>query len=546
MTTKKITISAYLLTRLHELGIKHIFGMPGDYNLLFLDQIIQDGQLKWIGTCNELNAAYASDGYARINGMSALLTTFGVGELSAINGIAGAFAEYVPIIHVVGMPATHLQENHMLLHHTLGNGRFDIFSNMYKEITVAQTILSKENAAVEIDDALMTAWLKKRPVYIGISANICKHEIDAPKEALVLKYPSSNQLALNEFIERASNLIKQAKSPVVLIDKCIQAQKATPLILEFLQKTGLPFATLSMGKAILDETHPQFIGVYNGKFGDQNIQQQVENSDCLIAFGALLSDFNTAGFTANIGEKIAIEIHGYWARFQQSYYKDVVFVESIPSLIKQLENYHYSEKMPAKKMERLICEDKPFTHQRFWKLMGNFLEKDVIVIAETGTSMFGVLETIMPAGTTFISQPLWGSIGYATGALLGACLAAPKRQVILFVGDGSLQLTVQELSTIARLQLTPTIFLINNNGYTIERVIHGAEMEYNDIQSWRYTELPKIFSDNVWTVSVKTEKELENALQERKKHANKLALIELIMEKMDAPLSLIKASENYR
>ena len=136
------TVSTYLLDRLSELGIEHIFGVPGDYNLAFLDDVIAHEKLEWIGNCNELNAAYAADGYARIKGIAALITTFGVGELSAINGIAGSYAENVPVIKITGTPTTTVMENGELVHHTLGGGKFNHFSNMYREITVAQTKLT--------------------------------------------------------------------------------------------------------------------------------------------------------------------------------------------------------------------------------------------------------------------------------------------------------------------------------------------------------------------------------------------------------------------
>src|SRR3989338_10737001 len=165
----KITIGDYLLLRLKELGIDDIFGVPGDYNLGFLDQIAAYKGMEWIGTCNELNGAYASYGYARIKGVGALVTTFGVGELSAINGIAGAYAEYVPVVHIVGVPATSIRANKSMVHHTLGDGRFNVFSDMYADITMAQTLLSENNAAAEIDRVLTVCWLKKRPVYIARS-----------------------------------------------------------------------------------------------------------------------------------------------------------------------------------------------------------------------------------------------------------------------------------------------------------------------------------------------------------------------------------------
>lgn len=538
-----MTLGDYLLTRLKELGADHIFGVPGDYNLGFLDQIIKFKGLEWVGTCNELNGAYAADGYARMKGIGVLVTTFGVGELSAINGIAGAYAEYAPVVHIVGLPSTSIQANRSCVHHTLGDGRFKVFCEMYKAVTAYQTILSQDNAPQEIDKALKMAWLKKRPVYIGVPSDLSYKTIPAPQSSLDLSYPQSNPDAVNEVASRTVLFLEKAKSPVVLIDICAQSHPMKPLILDLLNQTGLPFATMNMGKAIINESHPQFIGNYNGDFSTEGVQKRVESSDCIISFGSLLSDFNTGGFTTKMNANATVEIHSYYTRIHQSRYEDVGFKEVINSLITRLKEYRYSGKITSPQVEKISFADKPLTHQRLWHLLSSYLEKETIVIAETGTSMFGACEMKMPDEARFISQTLWASIGYSVGALLGVCLAKPQHQVILFVGDGSFQLTAQEVSTLERHHLSPTIFLIDNDGYTVERVIHGADMAYNDIQHWNYSELPEVFGNSAWTTTVTTEMELQKALQERKQYLKKMALITLKMEKMDAPAALIKISQ---
>lgn len=171
------TVADYLLDRLAGCGIGHLFGVPGDYNLQFLDHVIDHPTLRWVGCANELNAAYAADGYARMSGAGALLTTFGVGELSAINGIAGSYAEYVPVLHIVGAPCSAAQQRGELMHHTLGDGDFRHFYRMSQAISVASAILDEQNACFEIDRVLgemlphagqdtsccPPTWRKKRP-----------------------------------------------------------------------------------------------------------------------------------------------------------------------------------------------------------------------------------------------------------------------------------------------------------------------------------------------------------------------------------------------
>lgn len=546
MKLQKITVGQYLLNRLAELGARHIFGVPGDYNLGFLDQIENHSKLKWVGNCNELNAAYAADGYARVKGIAAVVTTFGVGELSAINGIAGAFAEYVPVVNIVGMPSLSTQKEHALVHHTLGTGDFHVFANMFSKVTTSHTVLNQFNPAREIDRVLEECWIRKRPVYIGIPSDITSFEIEVEEKPLELDYPDSVPDAITEAVERTAKLIEQAKQPVFLADICAIRHPMKNMIEKLINITNIPIATMNMGKGIINESHPNFLGMYNGNFSTEGVQDVVENSDCLVSFGTVLSDFNTGGFSCKLNASVTIEVHSSYVKVKHSVYENLYFKDFIPALIKRLENYKHPQdiRKPATQKKESNDKTKAITHENFWKCMSDFYPKNSIIMGETGTSMFGTLASAIPEGAIYIAQPLWASIGYTVGALLGAALAAPDRQAILFIGDGSFQLTAQEVSTMLRQKLTPIIFLLNNDGYTIERVIHGPTMEYNDIQMWNYAELPKIFDNkHVWSIKVKDQGELDKALQELNDHKDKMRFIEVMMDRNDAPAALVKIGE---
>ncbi|MEM1243434.1 MAG: alpha-keto acid decarboxylase family protein [Pseudomonadota bacterium] len=536
----RITIGDYLLQRLAELQIKHVFGVPGDYNLGFLDQIVNFNDLNWVGNCNELNAAYAADGYARINGMSALVTTFGVGELSAINGIAGAYAEYVPIVNIVGMPSTITQAQKSLVHHTLGTGDFNVFLQMFTKVTIAQAIINPQNAARQIDRVLQIGFIKKRPVYIGLPSDITYKEIEVELKPLQLAYPKSNLQAVNEAVNRTIGILTNVKKPVFLADICAVRHPMKPHILKLIEKTGIPFATMNMGKGIIDESHPLFLGNYNGDFSSEGVQQRVESSDCIISFGTILSDFNTGGFTTKLSANVTIEIHSNYVQLKHSIYPDLYFADFIPALTAGLKGIKFAEVVTEKTIPVYTATQEAIKQERFWLRMSEFLQSEDIVLAETGTSLFGSLGIKIPDKVTYICQALWGSIGYSVGSLLGATLAAPDKRVILFVGDGSFQLTAQEVSTMLRYKTKPIIFLINNDGYTIERVIHGPRMTYNDIQMWQYAKLPTMFNGAVWSTQVKTELELETAINELDKHRQELCFVEIFMDIDDVPEILRK------
>ena len=173
MTTAR-TVADHLVDRLAELGVDRMFGVPGDYSLALLDHVTHHPTVRWTGCTNELNAGYAADGYGRMRGIAALCTTFGVGELSAINAITGSYAEHVPVVHVVGAPALAKQAEHRALHHSLGDGEFGHFMAMHEAITCARAALTADNAVVEIDRVLTEVRDRRLPGYLLVPADVAQ------------------------------------------------------------------------------------------------------------------------------------------------------------------------------------------------------------------------------------------------------------------------------------------------------------------------------------------------------------------------------------
>ncbi|MGH0429664.1 alpha-keto acid decarboxylase family protein [Bacillus hominis] len=548
------TVSTYLLDRLYELGIEHIFGVPGDYNLAFLDDVIAHENLEWIGNCNELNAAYAADGYARIKGIAALITTFGVGELSAINGIAGSYAENVPVIKITGTPTTKVMENGELVHHTLGDGKFDHFSNMYREITVAQTNLIAEHAAEEIDRVLRACWNEKRPVHINLPIDVYNKPINKPTEPILNNPILSNKVAFDKMLLHATSKINNAKKPVILADFEVNRFHAEEDLQHFVEKTGFPIATLSMGKGIFPEKHSQFIGVYSGDVSSPYLRKRIDESDCIISIGVKLTDTITGGFTQGFTKEQVIEIHPYTVKIIDKKYGPVLMQDVLQHLSASIE--HRSEEIleiqpfisaSSSITEEFLPKKRNVTQKRFWQQMYHFLKENDVLIAEQGTPYFGSAAIPLPNNTTYVGQPLWGSIGYTLPALLGTQLADLSRRNILIIGDGSFQLTVQELSTMLRHNLKPIIFLINNNGYTVERAIHGQNQPYNNIQMWDYNKFPNVFGskEKSLTFKVENETELTEVLSKITFNQNRLIFIEVVMSQGDQPELLAKLGKRF-
>jgi pyruvate decarboxylase/indolepyruvate decarboxylase len=304
-----------------------------------------------------------------------------------------------------------------------------------------------------------------------------------------------------------------------------------------------------MGKALLEETHPQYIGIYNGAVSEDYVQRRIEDADCVLSIGTYLTDFNTGKFSAQLAPGRTIEVHGQYLKIKGALYNNVAMHDFLPALSKRLQHRDAISLDIKPVQENLNAgfttsfqpnSSAPIKQERFWQRLAHFFKEDDIVVAEIGVAFFGALLVPFPKGTTFVGQLLWASIGYSLGAVLGCAVAAPQRRSILFIGDGSFQMTPQELSTLLRYDLKPVIFLINNDGYTIERDIHGEEMPYNDIQRWNYHKLHEVFGDNGWGIKVSTESELDSALQQAEQNRGSLAFIEVVMDKMDNPEILLK------
>jgi TPP-dependent 2-oxoacid decarboxylase len=543
----EITVAECLLSRLKEIGVDHLFGVPGDFVLGFFNQLM-NSDVSYVGTCNELNAAYAADGYARVRGIGAFASTYGVGELSAINGVAGAFAEKVPVVAITGSPATVHFRTRSLLHHTLGD--YQVPLRMYEKITTASTqLVSGETAPAEIDRVLSACLAHQRPVYISLPSDVVRMKCRRPSAFVFPTHAPSDQEALREAIAETLGLLDGSKRPVVIGGVEVKHFKLQEEFAALLDKTGFPYVTMMLAKGVLSEHHPQFIGLFEGDRSREYVRARVETADCILQLGELLTDFNTGGFTTHLDDEKTIRANIRSVEIKHHHYENVYLGDFILGLTQRL-----SRRDPAGLEIRPAADGcihrhsepyrpdakSPLTIKRFFDRMSHFVEDNSIVVAETGVSLFSAAEMLMPEGASFIGQTFYGSIGYTVGATLGACMAAPGRRVVLFVGDGSFQVTCQDLSTMIRNHLTPIIFLINNDGYTIERVV--CDRPYNDIQPWRYHKLPDVFGGGLG-FDVRTEGELEAALA-KAAAADSLAFIEVHTGRLDCPEALRSAGRS--
>lgn len=540
-TIQRMTIGDFLLRRLKEAGIKHLFGVPGDYNLALLQQLYDTAALRWVGTCNELNASYAADGYARLNGLGALLVTNGVGPLSAINGVGGSCSEHVPVICISGSIPLRSMDRGLGMHHTMADGSFDHFLRAYAPVTAAQARLTPRNAANEIDRLILTAWREKLPVYMEVPSDIAYLEIEVPTDPLVLAQPPSDPERLRSCVAAIAARLIAAKSPAILVDADAGRFGVASDLMELAEKIQAPVAAINAAKAVIDETFPRYVGIYAGRASEPGVRETIEASDCLLSIGYRPIEVTTGDFTASLPAN-TIHARGYSVDIGEDNYQAVTLeqvlrgvIDAVPQVAKHAV-IRATTAVPGMHMN----SSAKLTQAAYWQAIQGYLRPGDVLYVDNGTS-FVILGLKLPQKCTFVGSINWGSIGYSVGALLGALTAAPERRHILLIGDGSFQVSAQELSTILRHDHKPVILLINNGGYTIERGYLGRNETYNDVANWAYADLPKVFSPRTSARSfvVRTVSDLQKALSAPN---DTMVFVESVMDSCDAPTAVIVSS----
>lgn len=529
------TVADYLLDRLAGCGIGHLFGVPGDYNLQFLDHVIDHPTLRWVGCANELNAAYAADGYARMSGAGALLTTFGVGELSAINGIAGSYAEYVPVLHIVGAPCSAAQQRGELMHHTLGDGDFRHFYRMSQAISAASAILDEQNACFEIDRVLGEMFAARRPGYIMLPADVAKKTAIPPTQALTLPVHEAQSGVETAFRYHARQCLMNSRRIALLADFLAGRFGLRPLLQRWMVETPIAHATLLMGKGLFDEQHPNFVGTYSAGASSKEVRQAIEDADRVICVGTRFVDTLTAGFTQQLPAERTLEIQPYASRIGETWF-NLPMAQAVSTLRELCLECAFAPP-PTRSAGQPVRIDKgELTQESFWQTLQQYLKPGDIILVDQGTAAFGAAALSLPDGAEVVVQPLWGSIGYSLPAAFGAQTVCPDRRVILIIGDGAAQLTIQEMGSMLRDGQAPVILLLNNDGYTVERAIHGAAQRYNDIASWNWTQIPPALNAaqqaECWRVTQAIQ--LAEVL-ERLARPQRLSFIEVMLPKADLP-----------
>ncbi|SCX56906.1 indolepyruvate decarboxylase [Klenkia marina] len=534
--TTTVSVAGYLATRLRQLGVDHLFGVPGDFNLDLLDGLA-DGGPAWVGSPNELGAGYAADAYARVRGLGVVVTTYGVGELSVINALAGAYAEDVPLVQVVGAPRRAAVQAGALVHHTLADGEFEHFSRAAAEVTMAAETLTADRAAEQIDAVLLAAVTHRKPGYLAVPQDLALAEIDAAPLAQRL-VPVSDPAALAVFEEQLTATLAQAQRPVLLVGQLVPRFGLAAELADLAARHGVAVVTQVSARGVLDADHPCSAGDYAGTMLGGPAIDVVAGADVVVHVGTVLTAELTGFGSHRRPDAGTPFLAAATAGFGDEPGGRVLLPDALAALDRALAGRVGPRfvRPAASTPAPVPTTDGELTQAQLWHALAEQLPAGTALLADTGTAWFGALDLPLPAGTTLSGQPIWSSIGYALPAVLGQGMADAHRRPVLVIGDGAAQMTVQELSTIAARGLTPVVLLIDNAGYTIERALQSPRAAYNDVAAWDWGMLLAGFTGGrAAYAEATTGAELTAALEAAFADTGRMHVVRAVLDADDTP-----------
>lgn len=541
-TLQKNSIGQYLIGRLQDYGINDLFGIPGDYVLAFYS-MLEKSPINVVGCTREDCAGFAADAYARINGMGAVCVTYCVGGLSVCNSIAGAFAEKSPVVVISGSPGIAERVNNPLLHHRVKDFRTQM--DVFEKLCIAGTELNDPFTAFrEIDRVLDTAARYKRPVYIEIPRDMV-NIVPQVSHSFERLEPHSDPESLGEALEESIELLQESKRPLILGGVEIHRFGLQDKLLAFAEKFDIPIAATLLGKSMIRETHPLYVGLYEGAMGRAEVTKFVEESDCVLLLGAFMTDINMGIGTADLDPGNTIYATSEQLRIRHHHYHGVQLPDFLDGLMQQTPTI-VSRPIPIEiNQEESPYElkaDAPITIARMIARLNQQLDEDSVVVADIGDSLFGATELEIQGRTEFLSPAYYTSMGFSIPAALGVHVANNENRAIVIVGDGAFQMTGMELSTIVRNKFPTVVILLDNHGYGTERFLHAGQWEYNEIHAWNYHKLPEVLGGGTG-YEVRTEGEFDEALSAAWKDLSGMSLIQVHIDESDSSIALRRLAE---
>ena len=538
------TVGQYLVDRLQQLGLEHLFSIAGDYCIDWLNNYVEPSHIQVIEEVNELNAGYAADGYARLKGIGALCVTYSAGALCATNPLAGAYVEKVPIVMINGAPSIKrtltFEQTGFSAHHFISGRETDL--QVFEYITAASVRVDNPDLApMLIDYALTQCITERRPVYIELLEDIVDQSCNpAPKEKLVPAKVMSDPQSRAESVKALSGELSKASKPLIWlgveVDRFGLQRQANCLI----QRLRIPYVTELLSKAVLSEDDEFFAGVFDGQASSQAVQQLVKGADFILSLGVWLTDINSLGWTFDFEKTAFVSLDTvklgakFWAQVALEHFMEDLLAAGIKPT---------DQAPPQKPTYEPPCVDAsdPITYQGFYDFIPRFIDDNAIIGSDASLNYFGSILLKVGSQRGFISQSSYSSIGYIGPAATGICLACRAmktgRRVMVFSGDGGFQMTPQCLSTQARFGLNPIIFVIDNGVYGVEQWLADATVFKDpgrpfykscELRRWDYSKLAAVF--DCAGRKVETYGDLEVAMKEAGNNRDKPTIIQVVLK----------------
>ena len=541
--SSEVSIGQYLINRLQDYGIRDVFGIPGDYVLNFYS-MLEESPLNVVGCTREDCAGFAADAYARINGMGAVCVTYCVGGLSVCNSLAGAFAEKSPVVLISGAPGLNERVNNPLLHHKVRE--FHTQLQVFEKLCIAVTELIDPLVAFsEIDRVLDAADRFKRPVYIELPRDMV--DVVPPiAHAFRPVAVGGEPLALTEAIREASQLLERSQRPILIAGVEIHRFGLQDQVLKLAEQAEIPLAATLLGKSVVPEKHPLYVGLYEGAMGRAEVTEFVEDSDCVLLLGAFMTDINLGIYTAKLDVSKCIYATSEQLQISHHFYHHVPLEGFLSGLIAaaprpaKREIPEILRPRAAKPFE--VVRDQPLRISRMIKAIDQRLDSDTIVIADIGDALFAATELVIHQRTDFLSPAYYTSMGFSVPAAVGACVARRDKRVLVLCGDGAFQMTGNEMSTLVRNQFSPIIIILDNHGYGTERFLQEGSWKYNEILPWNYYRLPELFGSGRGYL-VENEGQFLEALDAAWNDRSQLHVIHAKLAEGDASKTLMRLAE---
>jgi indolepyruvate decarboxylase len=547
MAAAPYTVAQYLVDRLKQCGLGHVFAVPGDYAANFLNALDTTEGITRVPNINELGSGYAADGYARFRGIGAACVQYGVGTFSALNCAAGSFVERVPVAIISASPRTKDRlletEESILFHHSTGD--LDSDRDIYAEVTVASEIVTDpQEAPAQIDGAIVAMLTHRRPIYIEVLQDIWIAPCAEPAGTLVAQPMASEAKPLAALLDAAWTRICAAERPILWFGIDIQRFELQDLAQRLVDASGLPFTTTSLGKTVLDEAQDAFIGTYADAASPASTRAAMKACDCPIALGAIVTDDYLPIMASSYDKMVAVNDEE--ARVGWAQYYDTTLPDFLEGLLARFE----ADPASPRRCERQAPADEPdqeegagLDYNSFFRRLTGFLKREklldetVLVLGEsTSLYVFGNLFGL--PRDSFVAQAAWGSLGHETGCALGVALGSGKRPWVV-AGDGGFMMVCQEISSLVRAGVNAAVFVMSNRGYAIEQAFvnldgftpEGEFAAYDLLPTWDYLALAKAFGARGFRVE--TTDELATVLREVKDLTGVPALIEVVIPDKD-------------